>query len=367
MPSLYIHIPFCKNKCLFCSFVVSIGKERSIDSYLDALAQEAKAYSGTHLETVYIGGGTPTFINQTQLIRLFAIIKENFRFTFDSELTVEANPENIDFEKAKLLRDLGANRISLGVQSLSDKYLQFLGRPHNSHGAMVAFQNLRKAGFTNINLDLMFSFPSQSVAEIEDDVRRITDLQSEHLSVYTLTIEEGSRFARLNLRLENDVCQANQYARVIELLEAKGFYQYEISNFAKPGYESRHNQIYWQGGNYIGLGLGAHSHIDAERFWNVSNLSTYLSKIKENQSPVEGRERLSPGERMIETLLFGLRMTKGIEIEKIEEEFGWALPRHKRDMINEFIEEGFLIQADTCLKTTLKGRLVLDEICAKLI
>ena len=277
--SLYIHIPFCKNKCYFCSFVVSIGKEHQIDSYLESVSKEAGYYKDTFVETIYIGGGTPSFMNHGQLERLIRIIRENFKFTPVCEFTIEANPENVNFSKAKLLHELGVNRISLGVQSLKDKYLKFLGRPHNSRDAIVAFNNLRKAGFNNINLDLMFSFPGQKSEELEGDVRDIAALGSEHLSLYTLTIEEGSKFFKQNMKLENDLSQRIRYLRVVELLEEKGFTQYDISNFAKPGKESKHNCVYWQGGNYIGLGIGAHSHLNDKRSWNTSNLNLYISMI----------------------------------------------------------------------------------------
>ncbi len=364
---LYIHIPFCKSKCLFCSFVIAVGKEHRTDAYLDALAKEAGLYRGAALETVYIGGGTPTFLSTDQLKRLFGIIKENFTLADDAEITIEANPENIEFEKATVLKSLGVNRISLGVQSLNEKYLQFLGRSHNVNDVHAAFEILRNTKFDNINLDLMFSFPGQSLDELTDDVEKITSFNSEHLSLYTLMIEEKSRFFAQNIKLESGELRGRQYAHVVRLLEKKKFRQYEVSNFAKPQRESRHNSIYWQGGNYIGLGVGAHSHSYGKRFWNVSSLMTYLSRLEKGESPVEDFERLTIEQQFVETLLFGLRMIKGVDVYELEKRFGWMLPEDKKGRLREFVKSGFLSDDGRRIKTTLKGRLILDELCTRLV
>lgn len=365
--SLYIHIPFCKSKCSFCSFVVAIEKQSYGDAYLQALAQEAGHYRGTAVETIYIGGGTPTFLNHQQLKYLVGIIDENFEFRRGCELTIEANPENIDLQKAELLKSLGVNRVSLGVQSLNEKYLKFLHRNHSRDQAIKAFEGLRQAGFNNINLDLMFAFPGQSLDELKADLEAITHLGSEHLSIYNLTIEEGTRFFKQNIRLDHDGYQAEQYRHVIETLEHKGLRQYEISNFAKKGFESDHNSIYWQGGDYIGLGVGAHSHFNGERFWNTPSLTSYISQAKENLKPIAGKENLTAKQRLIETLLFGLRMTEGIGVSKLEHQYGCRLPDDKQKAIEEFIRQEFLQKDGAQLKTTLQGRLVLDEICSRLI
>ena len=367
MTSLYIHIPFCKSKCLFCSFVIAVGKEHRIDVYLEALEREAKLHRGAKIETVYVGGGTPTHMDTAQLRRFIALIKENFKIDADAEFTVEANPEDIDAEKAGFLLEAGINRVSLGVQSLNDKYLSFLGRGHNKEKAIEAFENLRATGFSNINLDLMFSFPGQTLKELEEDVRAITTLESDHLSLYSLTIEEGSRLYRQDMQLDHGDKRAEEYRRVVELLGENGFHQYEISNFAKPGRESRHNRLYWESGNYIGLGIGAHSHKDGERFWNTSNLMDYLERMKHGKSPIDGREILEAEKRFKETLLFGLRMNEGIEVSLLERRFGVVLPVATKEKIEEFLKEGFLLKDNGCLRATPKGRLLLDEICAHLI
>ena len=367
MTSLYVHLPFCRSKCLFCSFVIAVGKEHRSDSYLEALAAEAKDYRGQTIETIYLGGGTPTHMSIDQLARLFALIKKTFKYNRDAEFTIEANPEDIDPEKAKFLYGAGVNRISLGVQSLNDKYLSFLGRGHNREKALTAFHILKKAGFSNINLDLMFSFPGQTLEELEEDAHAIAALGSDHLSLYALTIEEGSRFFRQNMKLDDTEEQARAYTLITELLEKAGFRQYEISNFAKDGKESKHNRMYWEGGDYIGLGIGAHSHQDGRRFWNISSLSLYLEKTKAGLSPVEGSETLDNEKKFMETLLFGLRMNEGVEIDSLLKRYGVVLSPERKKKIAELTREGFFIEEKNRLCTTLKGRLLLDEISVQLI
>jgi len=367
MPSLYIHIPFCKSKCLFCSFVIAVGKENRINSYLESLSQEAGHYRGTILKTLYIGGGTPSHMNIEQIKLLGRILRKNFKFNDETEFNFECNPEGLSLDKAKALKAIGINRASLGVQSLNEKYLKFLGRNHNRKEALDAFLNLRKAGFLNINLDLMFCFPDQTLRELKEDVDGIASLGSEHLSLYNLTIEEGSRFYRLNLKIHKDETQAKHYLKVIELLEQNGFEQYEISNFAKPGKEALHNHVYWQGRDYIGLGVGAHSHIQGERFWNVSDFNEYLVQTKSGKLPIAGKERLDIHGRLIETFLFGLRMKEGVDISSLEDRFDCPLSPEVKEKIGQFVQQKLLTREENRLKTTLLGRLVLDELCARLI
>jgi oxygen-independent coproporphyrinogen-3 oxidase len=365
MSALYIHIPFCQKKCLYCSFVVAVGQQAKVDVYLDCLEIEAQKYKGSKVETVYIGGGTPTFMSTTQLQRLFSIIRANFAYLRD-EFTVEANPEDVEPSKAKALLDLGVNRVSLGVQTFHDPYLKYLGRCHDASRAISAFETLRKTGFRNISVDLMYAFPNQTVAELEKDIKAVTSLQSEHLSLYTLTVDEHSRFYTQKIQQKDPHEQSDHYERVVELLEKFGFLQYEISNFAKPGQESRHNQNYWLGGDYIGLGVGAHSHREGERSWNISRFADYLMIMKEGKSPREGAEHLNSKERLVEAFLLGLRMNEGVDVSGLEKRFGCRFPDDKKQKIHDFIKEGFLWQKGTRIGTHLKGKVVLDELSARL-
>ena len=367
MISLYIHIPFCRKKCFYCSFVVAIGQDRRIDEYLDCLSLEAERYRGALVRTVHLGGGTPTHLNSAQLKKLFMMLKKKFRFTTNCEMTVEANPESLDFDKAELLNEFGVNRISLGIQTLNDRYLKYLGRCHDSRRASTAFSDLRRAGFQNINVDLMYSFPGQTDEEIKTDVVSLTDLGSEHLSLYTLTIEENSRFYTKNVKLAATQTQARQYELVAHLLEQTSFQQYEISNFARPRRESSHNLNYWQGGNYVGLGVSAHSHHNGVRCWNVARVSDYMSRIKDHQNPAEGEEKLSARQRFMEILLFGLRMNQGVKIPEIKQKWADQFSPEVEEKIHALTAGGFLRRENDYLKATAKGRLVLDEISAQLI
>jgi oxygen-independent coproporphyrinogen-3 oxidase len=353
--SIYIHIPFCSHKCLFCSFAIAVSQVHRADDYLDCLEKEMKQYSVESLESVYIGGGTPSMLSEEQLTRLMHMVRNNFALSEDCEITMEANPEGIDEGKAALIKELGINRISLGVQSLDDRYLKFLGRKHSAAQARQAYHILRKVGFTNISLDLMYAFPSQTKEELESDVRAIASLGSEHLSLYTLTIESNSRFYAQALKLDDDDKIAGHYQDVIKILNEYGIKQYEISNFAKEGFQSKHNKNYWLGGRYIGLGMGAHGFMGNRRYWNMSKLQDYLNKT----DVIEGFEDLDEQTLVMERVLFGLRMNEGIDTDLV--------PLNKKAVIDGFLQEGFLMMDGTRIKATDKGRLVLDELSSRLI
>ncbi len=344
-----------------------MGQEHRIDDYLKSLENEAQVYRGTSVETVYIGGGTPSLLNEPQLKRLVELIKKNFKFSPSTEFSLEANPESLTLKKAEFLRTLGINRVSLGIQSLNDRYLKFLGRIHDGSTAQEAFAILRKAGFDNINVDLMYSFPGQTDTEIEEDIHKITPLQSEHISLYTLTIEEHSRFFAQDVRLANDQTLSRQYQLVVKLLEEAGYYQYEVSNFAKAGKESKHNLNYWRGGNYFGLGVGAHAHHEGTRSWNVSKFAEYLTLMNGPRSAKAGEERLIRPERFMEMFLIGLRMNDGVDLNILQERIGTDLPQEKDALLKALFSEGYVIQEKDRIRLTSAGRLVLDEISARLI
>ncbi len=353
--SVYIHIPFCSHKCLFCSFTIAVAQTSHSDDYLDRLAKEVGQYQGVSVDTIYVGGGTPSMLSEDQLKRLMTVIKENFSLRAGCEITMEANPEGIDLSKAATLKELGFNRVSLGVQSLNERYLKFLGRRHDAPRAKNAYNILKQAGFNNVNLDLMYAFPSQTKQELEEDVCAIASLGSEHLSLYTLTIEPNSRFYAQALKLDDDEKIAKDYQRVTEILGSYGFKQYEISNFAKEGYQSRHNKNYWSGKEYIGLGMGAHGFMGNRRYWNTERLQEYLTKADARA----GFEELDTKTLIMEKVLFGLRMNEGIDTTLV--------PSDKKTIIDGFIQEGFLMVEGPRLKVTDKGRIVLDELSARLI
>lgn len=365
--ALYVHIPFCLRKCFFCSFVVYIGKNNHNKEYLACLEKESRKYFQKKIKTIYFGGGTPTLLSCDDLIRLVESIKKNFLIERNCEFTIEANPDTIDFSKACLLKNLGVNRVSVGAQTFSNRYLKFLGRTHQAKDIDRCFHVLRKAGFDNINLDLMYGFPGQTSSQLKDDINKITNLGSEHLSLYTLTVEERSKFNIQNLKLPSTQRLGNFYSQATQALEKKDFIQYEISNFARPGKQSKHNRIYWECTDYIGLGVGAHSHIKGKRFWNTASLPAYLRLIKKGATAVEGKEHLKKSQQLLEALLFGLRVNDGVNLQNLEKRFCVKIPKEKREKILQFCKDGFFVLKNSCLKTTLYGRLVLDELSARLI
>jgi len=316
---------------------------------------------------VYIGGGTPSLLSAAQFEYLFRILNDNFDLTAARECTVEANPEDVSLPRAEIFQSAGCTRVSLGAQSFQEKYLQFLGRKHSAGQTRAAFAVLRQAGFKNINLDLMFDFPSQTTAELKADLRAATKLGGEHISIYSLTVEPNSRFYAQKIKPPAEDIQAANYELIIRELAAAGLKQYEISNFARPGEESAHNLNYWQAGNYIGLGVAAHSHENGVRRWNTANLEEYIRLLAGGKSPESGREKLSASERLGEALVFGLRLNSGAAVKQMEKRLGVDLPPEKHARIQEFIAAGFLEYSGSDLRATVRGRKVLDELAVYLI
>lgn len=352
---LYIHLPFCARKCLFCSFVVAIAAEHKIDVYIDAVLAEAANYRGKKIHTCYLGGGTPSHLSDLQLVRLIDGLRNILDMSSVLEMTIEANPENLTLEKARLFKTLGFNRVSLGVQTFHDQYLKFLGRAHDEQKAKRALDLLRDAGHSNINVDLMYGFPKQTHEELVDDIKAVIALKTQHVSLYTLTVEPNSRFYATQMKLDDDQKLADDYTTVATLLPQHGLLQYEISNFARLGYESRHNQHYWLGGEYIGLGVGAHGYLNQTRYWHAEQLNNYLA----NPNHWEGQEKLDERTRLSEIICFGLRMREGVDAS--------IIPDNKRSVIDQLIAQGLLTIANGRLKATHQGNLVLDELSVRLI
>ncbi len=338
-----------------------------MDDYVQALTKEAAVYQGQMIKTIYLGGGTPSLLTVSQLHKLFSFLRGNFFLVEDCEITIEANPENLDLEKSKALFDLGVSRVSLGIQTFNDGYLKSLGRAHDSFKALSAFNDLRRAGFKNINVDLMYSFPNQTLEEIKQDVQTLLGLGSEHVSIYTLTVEPNSKFYVQKILEQDNENQAAQYQLVTSLLEESGLLQYEVSNFSRKGFESKHNINYWESGNYIGLGMSAHSHHDGRRSWNTERLTEYLKRIKLGESPEDGHEVLSTEKRLHEALVFGLRMNRGVELLSLERQFNCLLPQDVSHQIKILVEQKLLVMQKNHLQATGRGRLLLDEISVKLI
>ncbi len=314
MTSLYIHIPFCKRKCLYCDFL-SFPDTEHINEYFDALIKEINAFDCKRVKSIFIGGGTPSYVDSGYIVRIMDALS---RYNIDSnaEITIEANPGTLDLEKLKTYRSCGINRISIGLQAWQNDLLKTLSRIHTREEFLENFENVLKAGFENINIDLMFSLPHQSYDMWLDTLENVTALEPAHISAYSLIVEENTPFYDMSLDLPDDETDRKMYHNAIAFLSSRGYKQYEISNFAKEGFHSVHNCVYWQRGEYKGFGLGAASLIDNCRMKNTENLCDYI-----NGATVVESERLTKADRMAEYMFLGLRMTKGVSISGFKKEF----------------------------------------------
>lgn len=367
MRTLYIHIPFCKFKCFYCSFVVNVAQEKRMTQYVSSLELEMKSHKNNNIDHVYFGGGTPTLLDEENLQRLLNGIRKNFSISKDAEITIEINPETVTESLVQVLIQGGVNRVSLGIQSFNNRILKFLGRTHEEDQIIKAYHVIKGAGMNNISFDFIFSIPGQSIDDLKQDLIKLINFDLQHVSLYSLTVEKNSKFYARNMILPENDYQIRQYELICGSLENFGLCQYEISNFSKIGYESKHNINYWTGGEYHGLGVGAHSHIDGERFWNIKKLTEYIDKLNRGVSIREGSEKLSPVRKLEERLLFGLRMNAGVKLKDLESESQASLSSFHQQKIDQFIKDGFLENKNNCLRTTFRGKLLLDEISAQLI
>jgi oxygen-independent coproporphyrinogen-3 oxidase len=362
LSALYIHVPFCEKKCAYCNFY-SITKSNIIEKkWLQAIKKEAEYYqknfSKLKISSLYIGGGTPSILNPKNLKELLQIIFTNFKFQKDSEKTIEMNPESVSAEKLKICKDLGINRISLGLQSLLDNELKILGRIHTSHKAVWAVAEIKKAGFKNINIDYIFGLPGSSKDSILFSLEKIVALKPTHISTYALSIEEGSKFAKNNQKKVTEKDDFLFYQTIVKFLKTHDFNQYEVSAFAKKGFRAKHNFNYWTGGQYIGLGAGAHSFFSEERYFQPNSLTKYL----ENPLPKISGKKTANEELLKEYIMCNLRILKGINVKKINEKFGIDfLGKYQRELGK--LEDLKLIKMNKKnVRATKKGLYVLDEV-----
>ena len=359
---LYIHIPFCLQICPYCSFYKDIAGPGKADPLVEAVIREAELFGNRCApRTVFIGGGTPTALSVTQLERLFAGLQRHLDFTDTDEFTIEMNPATVTARKAELLRGFGVNRVSMGVQSWDPHLLKLLGRVHDAVQVRRSFAILREAGFDNLNLDLIYGIPGQSLGQWEESIRQTADLQPEHISAYCLTYEEDTEFFDRMTRgefREDAESDAGFFERGVEMLSAAGYGQYEISNHARPGRECRHNLAYWEGADYLGLGPSAWSTIGERRWQNAPDTAAYVQAVQAGVRPLRNEEILPAATREAEKIAFGLRMNAGIDPARLAE-------RH--ELITGLREEGLLEDHGPRVRLTPRGRLLADEIAAELM
>jgi len=372
---LYIHIPFCLSKCPYCDFNSIVIDSDLAAEYVKSLAKEIQIFSQGQtgimaVETIYFGGGTPSILKTSQLSEILETIFNSFEVKPDAEISLEANPGTLTKEKARKIRDLGFNRVSLGVQSFRDEELKILGRAHNSEQAIKSNKILREY-FNNLSLDLIFGIPGQSLKTWRENLNRALKLKPEHLSVYSLTIEEGTPFHYLwrqgKLSLPDEEETRKMYLESINLLKAQGYRQYELSNFTRKGFECQHNLSYWQGKEYIGFGAGAHSYLQGARWGNVKQIKKYVEGYKKETSIIDFKEKLTLSQKINEFILLGLRMMEGIDLKKLKEDLNFDLENEKKEEITGLIKRRFLKRGKNNLRLTRKGILVADSIIQKLV
>ncbi|HCI17596.1 MAG TPA: oxygen-independent coproporphyrinogen III oxidase [Lachnospiraceae bacterium] len=345
--SLYIHIPFCVRKCGYCDFLSAPADEKARDRYVQALLMEIERYQGTEtadrkIKTLYIGGGTPSILSVDQLDCIMQKIKYTFNFCDDIEASMEMNPGTASKEKCRALYQMGINRLSIGLQSTNDMELKTLGRIHSYEDFINTYTWCREAGFQNINVDLMAALPYQIVESYTTGLRKIIRLAPEHISAYSLILEEGTPFyQKYNsgcYPLPDEEQERLMYRETEQILAQAGYERYEISNYAKKGYACRHNLVYWQGGDYLGLGLGSSSYMDGVRFHNTTDLNTYVNQ----GAYVEDREELSVQAKMEEFMFLGLRVMAGVSGTEFEKRFGKTMEDVYGDVLRKHEEEGLL-------------------------
>lgn len=340
MTSIYIHIPFCIRKCNYCDFTsYSCVSEEGIEKYFKYLVKEMGMNPPKdEIESIFIGGGTPSFVDSKYIEEIFKALKK-FPWKDGIEITLEANPNSITHEKLKVYKDLGVNRISLGVQSFNEEILKKIGRVHKNSDTIAAVQNVRASGFKNLNLDLMLALPDQKMDDVEDSLREIASLNPDHISYYSLIIEPGTPMEKFykegSYTFPNEELDRKMYRKVVEGLKKLGYYQYEISNFAKVGFESVHNLRYWKIEEYIGYGLSASSSVGEYRYTNVDNFKDYFDMLDEGRLTQWFREKLTNIDRLHEYMIMGLRLNEGIDVEEAEKRFQIDLKEYYRDEIEK--------------------------------
>jgi oxygen-independent coproporphyrinogen III oxidase len=372
MISLYIHIPFCKKKCNYCDFSSFAGKEDLMPSYIESIKKESSftsaSYNHPKVSTIFIGGGTPTLLSDELMSSLFETIKNDFDVDEKAEISVEANPGTINGAKMINLASLGVNRVSLGAQSFNDKLLKKLGRIHQAYEIVSAVEAVRAAGINNINLDLIFGLPDETLKDWENTLNKAIDLEPQHIAAYNLTIEEGTPFFteknKGSLHLPNEDMELDMFKLAIDKLAKNGYAHYEISNFAKPGFECEHNKTYWTMKNYIGLGAGAHSFINGERIENLPSIDDY---IKNEPSAIKKSHKNTKKETMQEMIFLGLRLMEGFNLNDFTNRFGIGFRELYKQEIQDLTGDKMIEFKGKNVVLTQKGLYLANEVFRKFL
>lgn len=361
--SLYIHIPFCAKKCLYCDFPSWQGCESYFEDYTDSLLNEIKngerIYSDYDISTIFIGGGTPTVLSPKLLGKITDAVLERYNVESNAEITSEANPGTVDGYKLKEMKAMGINRLSFGVQAWQNNILKALGRIHDRETFLKNLDEAKNAGFENINCDLMFSLPNQTFKDWMETLENFSKLDIQHISAYSLIVEDGTPFKKMQeegrLLLPDEETDRKMYSAANEILAKNGFERYEISNFTKKGFESRHNITYWETRPYIGFGLGSHSYFQAERYNNTYDLKEYIAANGDAKKLRENKEILTDKEKEEEFMFMGLRMKKGISTDEFSRRFGRDIYSVYGEKIEELLDEKLIEKKENRIMLTERG------------
>ncbi len=364
---LYLHIPFCASICSYCNFNRGLLDPELKTRYVDALVAEIRlAADGTGADTIFFGGGTPSLLEPGEIARLITACRESFDVTADAEVTLETNPETVTVERMRGFRDAGITRVSLGVQSLIDEELRRLGRTHSSLRAREALTDVRRAGFDNVSLDLMMWLPQQGMREWQTTVHGLIALEPDHASLYLLELYPNAplreAMARSSWSLAPDDDAAEMYLWAMATLEASGYAQYEISNVARPGRESRHNLKYWRDAAWLGFGCGAHSTRGPLRWKNVAGTTEYVERLAAGRSVIVERQTRTPQEQLEDALFTGLRLVEGIDLDALAMCYGVDVWGRYGDALRPHIGAGRLVFSDGTLRLTREGMLVANDV-----
>ncbi|RAK22447.1 oxygen-independent coproporphyrinogen-3 oxidase [Anoxybacillus vitaminiphilus] len=367
----YFHIPFCAQICHYCDFNKVFFKGQPVDEYLQAMETEMKntieKFPTSELETIFVGGGTPTVLEIKQLDYFLNSIHKHFSFNVNEvEFTFEANPNELSKKKLQLLKEAGVNRLSFGVQTFDDKLLQKIGRTHRKHDVLQTIEMAKEAGFTNISIDLMYGLPEQTIENLRDTLDIAFKLDVQHFSAYSLIIEPKTVFYNLlkkdMLSLPSQEEEAEMYELVMEQMEYYGYNQYEISNYAKSGFSSRHNLTYWNNEEYFGIGAGAHSYVYGKRNVNAGPLKKYMNLIEETGFPYVESHKVTLEEKMEEEMFLGLRKTEGVSKETFAQKYHRSVHEVFGKQIAEQKQRGLLEETDSHIRLTHRGKLLGNEV-----
>ena len=368
--SAYVHIPFCTQICYYCDFSKVFIKNQPVDAYLEHLIQETRSYEIGKLRTLYIGGGTPTALSAQQLAYLLTELPKVMDLSEVEEFTIEANPGDLDPDKIAVLKDSQVNRVSLGVQTFDNKMLKRIGRSHQEQDIYDNICHLKQAGFDNISIDLIYALPGQTMDQVKENVAKAIDLDIPHMSLYSLILENHTvfmnRMRRGKLPLPKEELEAEMFEYIIDELEKAGFEHYEISNFSKPGFESRHNLVYWDNAEYYGLGAGASGYVDGIRYKNHGPIRHYLEAIEAGKARIT-EEHLTLEEKMEEELFLGLRKKSGVSKARFEEKFGVSFDQRYGQVVASLTEQGLLVPDDKQVRMTKRGLFLGDTVAEKFI